>query len=427
MSLKREMLGTFVAVGMVSLLQGTAMADRVYGSAKVTVPAQKALINPVKPGAPASVTPVNTTTSSPTVPVTGTVTSVGTFLPAEPVDILRSLQLEATGYAEIQCLPPHLTSADQVTQVLDSTSVLLVHMEALRRGYADLPATEQAKLLKDLRKRHASKETDLMLGFDLGYAELVYEHNKTGLFFLRKANDHFQDQFSNLAYGMAQAEADLTLENAKPDELTTRKMDVMYRLGDAVKIDAAKHQPGFWPTYVRVIEKLKPLAAYHSFSRRDFSLAYVPYGNSVVPLRPVATASSLSLTKPDALGANGLFTNPLNTNTCTPEAGTSESNAFFGNMLAQRTANFNGSTASIQFYPTADPHLYKVRVKGPAGVSTLTFDTFAMPNVVEDVDGDGVFEIVARQYQYDPFKPVIVYRYTPCGFVLDKKISESFQ
>ena len=351
--------------------------------------------------------------------------------PALDIDLLRSVPLEVTGYASAQCLPPQLTSAQDVLTVLNGTPVLLVHMEALRRGYTELPAEERAKLLSDLHKRHMAKETDLMLGFDLGYAELVYEHNKTGLFFLRKANDHFQDQFSNLAYGMAQAEADITLENASPEELTTRKMDVMYRLGDAVKIDAAHHQPGFWPSYMHVLEKLKPMGAYKSFSRRDFSLAYVPYGNTVVPLRPaVNSSSSLSQTQqPGSLGQlpfSATVTPASSTAVCSPEAGTSESTGFFGSIVSQRTANFNGKLASIQFYRTADPH-YRVRVVDSTGASLLTFETLTTANIVEDLDGDGVFEIVARQYQYDSLKPVLVYRYTACGFALDQKLSASFQ
>ncbi len=345
------------------------------------------------------------------------------------IDILRSVPLEVTGYASAQCLPAQLTTAEEVLNVLNSTPVLLVHMEALRRGYAELPFDEHAKLLSALHQRHMAKETDLMLGFDLGYAELVYEHNKTGLFFLRKANDHFQDQFSNLAYGMAQAEADITLEKASPEEMTIRKMDVMYRLGDAVKIDAAHHQPGFWPSYMHVLEKLKPMGAYKSFSHRDFSLAYVPYGNTVVPLRPEVNSGSLSQTQPGSLGQlpfRSTLTNPSASSLCSPEAGTSESNRFFGSIVSQRTANFNGKLATIQFYRSNDPH-YRVRVVDSTGTSLLTFETLTAANILEDLDGDGVFEIVARQYQYDPLKPVLVYRYTACGFQLDQKLTASFQ
>lgn len=453
MSLKRGMLSAFhiasiIGVGIIGLTPMAALAEQVYASSSAPIPQSYAQSYTTDATKHAQVsgytkktqTPVTTNTTSTAKQTPVTVPAVAlppVVAPANaeiqasastqvspPIDFLRSVPLESSGYPALQCLPAKLSSADQVLGAIDSTPVLLVHMEALRRGYADLPQPEQEKLLKALRKRHVAKEQDLMLGFDLGYAELVYEHNKTGLFFLRKANDHFQDQFSNLAYGMAQAEADITLENAKPEEMTTRKMDVMYRLGDAVKLDAAKHQPGFWPSYVRVIEKLKPMAAYKSFSNRDFSLTYLPYGNSVVPLSNVTTSSSLSSTKPGS--TDGSLGSAL-TNTCTPEAVAPDASGFFGKMLAQRSANFNGTQATIQFYPTTEANLYQVRVVGANNVTLASFQSNIISNMVEDVDGDGIFEIVARQYQYNRLKPVIVYHYTPCGFTLDKKIFDDFQ
>jgi len=345
---------------------------------------------------------------------------------AQTVDFLRTVPLEVSGYPAAQCLSSRLTSADQILQVLNATPVQIVHMEALRRGYAELPLTEQDKLLKALHKRHMANETDLGMGFDLGYAELVYEHNKTGLFFLRKANDHFQNQFTNLAYGMAQVEADITMENAKPEEMTTRKMDAMYRLGDAVKIDVVQHQPGFWPSYIRVIEKMKPMGAYKSFSRRDFSQGYLPTGNAVVPLGNV-NVSALSEVKPGT--ATATLTGMIN-NACSPNAevgNTEAANFFEKSMLSQRTATFRGSKATIQFFPTSENHLYQVRVLGPTGNPMLSFQSYNMGNLLEDLDGDGVFEIVSRQFQYNPFKPFVVYRYTACGFELDKKIHDDFE
>jgi hypothetical protein len=341
---------------------------------------------------------------------------------AENVDFLRSIPLEVSGYASAQAFPEKFTTAEQVIQAINNTPVLLVHMEALRRGYHELPIDEQEKLLTALHKRRMTNEHDLVLGFDHGYAQLVYKQNKTGLFFLRKANDKIQDQFSNLAYGMAQVEADINLEDAAPDQTTTRKMDAVYKLGDAVKIDAMKHQPGFWPTYMRVVEKMKELPAYKSFTRRDFSLAYIPLGNKVVPMTG-ANTSSIPLTDKPA----SLLSSAMNTS-CQPAANDMDiENNQNAAILAQRSANFNGNQALILFSPTEEPHLYRVKVLGPSGQPMLSFKSHTMPNVVEDIDGDGVFEIVARQYQYNPMQPIIVYRYTPCGFELDKEIFGNFQ
>ncbi|MCE3234738.1 MAG: hypothetical protein K0Q50_918 [Vampirovibrio sp.] len=384
MSIRKGMLGVLAAVSVASLLPASGFSQ----------------------------------TATPSTTATTTTTS-------QTVDILRSVPLEVKDYASARSFPERFTTTEQIINALNSTPVLLVHMEAIRRGYHELPISEHEKLLTSLHKRRSTNENDLMLGFDHGYAQLVFKQNKTGLFFLRKANDKIQDQFSNLAYAMAEAEADINLEGAKPEETTTRKMDVTYKLGDAVKLDAAKHQPGFWPSYVRVIEKLKPMPAYKSFTRRDFSLAYVPYGNSVVPLKGTNT-SSIPLTNNSAT----LLSNSLGTS-CNPDESAQEANVSGGNsggnIVAQRSANFNGNAALIQFTATEESHLYRVRVLGAAGNPMLSFKTYALPNIVEDLDGDGTFEIVARQYQYNPLLPALVYRYTPCGFELDKQIHEKFQ
>jgi len=162
-------------------------------------------------------------------------------------------------------------------------------------------------------------------------------------------------------------------------------------------------------------------------------LAYVPYGSKVVPaiVNNNVTTSILAETMPGTTSPipgtpTSTLTGVVN-NSCAPEAGNTEANGFFGNMLSQRTATFGASRATIQFFPTSENHLYQARVIGNNGNPVLSFKTYTMPDVVEDVDGDGKLEIVARQYQYNPFKPVIVYRQTACGFELDKKISDDFQ
>lgn len=339
------------------------------------------------------------------------------------IDILRSVPLEIKQYPEAKNFPGKFTTAEQVLAAIDSTPNLLVHMEAIRRGYHDLDAEQAEKLLSALFKRHQTDEKDLMHGFNHGYAQLVFKHNKTGLFFLRKANDKFKDQFSSLAYGMAEVEADINLENAKPEEMTMRKLDVTFQLSDAVKRDAEKHQPGFWPSYMRVIEKVKTVPALSSFARRDFSLAYLPYGNSVIPMRGAMTVSLPLKASPSTLLSNAMTTS------CNPDAVESGSGSATatGAAISQRSADFNGNVALIQFFNTEQAGLYRVRVTGSDSTPMLSFKTYAMPHIVEDLEGDGTFEIVARQYKQDPLNPVLVYRYTPCGFELDKKVFNTFQ
>lgn len=350
----------------------------------------------------------------------------------ETIDVLRSVPLEVSGYPQAQQFPTHFQTADEVLRALDSTPVLLVHMEAFRRSYADLSVAERNKVLAALQKRHKLAENDLQIGFDYGYAQLIYTRNKTGLFFLRKANDRFQSQFSSLAYGMAELEADVLLENAAPEQMTTRKLDVIYQLGDAVKRDAQSHQPGFWPSFVRVLEKMKPMPAYGSFPRRDFSLVYVPYGSRVVPLKTGAVSQALPLQN---VSSATLLSNSLNT-ACNPGA-VPEDGAVTSSTtdkprvsapVSQKSASFNGRNALIQFFPTEEPNQLRVRVLDQTGQPLLSFTSHAAPpSIVEDLDGDGTLEIVARQYAYNPLEPVRVYRYTPCGFELDRKIFEYFR
>jgi len=256
----------------------------------------------------------------------------------------------------------------------------------------------------------------------------LYNKNKTGLFFLRKSNDYFKTQFTALAYGMAELEADLALENAKPDEMTTRKLDVIYQLDDAVQRDAQTHSPGFWPSFVRVIQSMKPLPAYGSFPNRDFSLAYVPIGGLTKQAHQSDKAKSESVTIQTTPYSN-LLNNSTHTG-CTPQtdpAAFAPDNTPGTNPTGGRSVTLNHNTVLMQFYPTGQPGETRVRVTSSKGQPLLSFKTFAKPTtLVEDIDNDGTDEIVARQYAQDPLQPVLVYRYTPCGLELDHKIFDNF-
>lgn len=405
-NIQKRVLGLATLLALSVGLTGISMAEAKPPVGKTTQPVKTAL-------------PVTTTQ-----PVK-TTEPVENVAQTQTIDMLRSIPLEINGYASGRALPDKFTTKEQVIQALNSTPVLLIHMETLRRAYHDMPITEHDKLLEAIHNRRMTNEKDLMLGFDHGYAQLVFKHNKTGLFFLRKADDFFKDQFSSLAYGMAQVEADLNLEGSTPDVMTTRKLDAIFQLGDAVKRDASKHQPGFWPSYIQVIEKMKPLAAYKSFSNRDFSLVYVPYGNTVVPLKGTSTAS-LPLSKGGNI-TDSLTDVSLGT-TCSPEATSMEASSRpTGRSVAQQPATFNGLPALVQFFKTEGSEQYHVQVTGPDGKPMANFKASTIPRrVVEDLNGDGLYEIVIRQYDKNPLQPVIVYHYTPCGLELDQAVHESF-
>src|SRR5262249_35827789 len=88
---------------------------------------------------------------------------------AESFDLLRTVPLEIKEYEVSKDLPITFASSEQVLHAIDSSPVLLVHMEVLRRGYSDLPESEKEKLVAALLKRHQEQEHDLPRNFDHGY------------------------------------------------------------------------------------------------------------------------------------------------------------------------------------------------------------------------------------------------------------------
>lgn len=345
---------------------------------------------------------------------------------AKQLDLLQSIPLEISGYEFSKTIPARLATADEVMAILTGTDNLLIHMEVIRRARFELPASEQAKLITALHSRHRADANEPYKFFDHGYAMLVITESKNGLFFLRKADDKLQNQFTALAYGMAQAETDLNDEGSTPDVMTKRKMDARYSLRDAVNRDAAHHMPGFWPSYVKVLEKLEPMATYNNFVTSDLSRTYVPDGNSVIPMR----GSSVSYIPMHA--SDQVLTAYAQHTSCNPDTVTdvprNAAPAETGKPVASRTADFNGQNARIEFYKsTEEPGKYRVRVLSQDGFPLLAFSTYRVSSLVEDLEGDGTYEIVVRQYEQDRKQPVIVYRATPCGFELDKQVFSYFR
>jgi hypothetical protein len=438
--------------------------------------------------------------------------------------LIRDVPLTVSSYTEILAsFPEKPSTASEIVQALNNTPNLLIHMELLRRGYHELPESEQSRLVERLEIRHQENDRDMIMAFDYGYAQLVYLGNKGGLYFLRKANDTFETQFTSLAYGMAQVDVDLNLEQSKPGEMTTRKMDAVYKLGDAVKLDSARHQAGFWPSFVGVIERIKTVDAYKSFSNRDFSVAYVPYGSIAMsytgatsggggttgtmasPLivsnllaqsaqaeamrslpeemreasnHPVASGNDnnplpgqsmlihperitscevnplQTTTGSDATGrvmAARAITQPVNQESmpefkqetgggsavqpvdapsslpATVKASPAENPLPVEKPLMERTFTVATVKTTLAFFPAEIDHQYDVQVS-TEGKSPFRFKTYVMPSILEDLDRDGQFEIVARQYRYAPLTPVLVYRYSPsCGFIQDEAVLRQFE
>jgi hypothetical protein len=161
-------------------------------------------------------------------------------------------------------------------------------------------------------------------------------------------------------------------------------------------------------------------------------------GNNVIPLNGTQVVTIPLKATPEILASNALSTscNPNGADAksapltkavaAVPQDATAQATTESKPTESKKVALGNGESAVLQFYTTDTPGLARVRVTGTYGQPMLSFETYSNNRIVEDLEGDGTFEIVARQYKQDPYNPVMVYRYTPCGFELDKKIFKAF-
>lgn len=407
---------------------------------------------------------------------------------AAEYDLIRSIPLTVDGYPEAASVEAP-KSATSLLSALQSSPNLAVHMELLRRGRTSLSKDEQNDLVVRLLKRYEASPEDAVQFFDYGYAQLVYLNNQTGLFFLRKANDRLKTPFTSLAYAMGQFEVDLTQEKSAPNEMTMRKLDVIYKLGDAVMADVKNHQAGFWPQYVHVIQKVAQVPAYQDFADTDFSLRYVPSGKKApgglggggVVKQPSSSGNTrlsnnttnLS-NKKDVYGMlavqgdtpNSTPSTPTN-NTMLPPLpnGSSNSSPFSSNNLSMSQAfpaipgvgngatlamaattqtSPNNQTVQVSAQPIGSrtipnsnhqlvfyavqgiPNQWQVKVLDSQGQEELQFLTSHL-DIVEDLDNDAVYELVVRQYRKNPLDPVRVYRLSGNRYELDQKSYQQFQ
>jgi hypothetical protein len=391
-------------------------------------------------------------------------------------------------------LPASFTTAEAVTGLLEQQPSLLVHMEVLRRAQKTLPLDQQKRLLQLLNGRYLQTTSNAVNYFDYGYAQVALTRNKTGLFFLRKANDQLKTQFTSLAYAMAQADFDLDAERSTPIEFSSRKLDVSYKIQDAVKRDAKSHQPYFWPNLMAVLGPLKAMPAYSDLAQADYSEAYVPYGNRTLAFSPrhpvkaighrqVASTSPVigNTNKVFKVGHRPVFNQGKQFGLLSPEqltqgvsdnmtiklkkvhgrhiphpselahvpvvstpmallanAGSSSALAGYKPQKGERL-DFtkqvdlidDGTLQTVRFYKIADMQgqpVYRMVVSSAAGLILANVETPVAPYVMEDLDNDGIFELVIRKAKIDPYNPVVVYRYSPerCSYVMDAQIKELF-
>jgi hypothetical protein len=292
-------------------------------------------------------------------------------------------------------LPDKPTSASELYPVFNQPQLAL-RMEALRRAGQFLSTDEKAQLWAYLNQRRDQNVNDPNLYFDVGYADITLRLNKTGLFFLRKASERLRNPFASMAYAMAQADIDLYLEGGKPDTPSYRKLDVVYKLTDAIYMDVKKHTPGLWPTFVRIQQQLANYPAYTDFSQRDYSDTFIPYGERP---KSYATASTFNCAvtpdKPASLTEQQSVVKPL-----------------YSQPVSLLRGGNGRQFQCLDFYPKpGQSSHYDIRIRhGERLVGNL--ESRVGSGIVEDLDGDGTYELVLRQYRIDPFHPIMVYRLT---------------
>lgn len=345
-------------------------------------------------------------------------------------DLLHQVEFDISAYPESKKLSAKLTNADEVVQILNGTKNLLVHMEAIRRGSLDLSESEKQALVQKVHARYFASENDVTKFFDNGYTQMTVLNNKSGLFFLRKANDKLANQFTSLAYALAQADADVNIERSSPANMSFRKLDVTYKMTDAVTRDAQSHQPGFWPSFTQALEKLGTIPAFTSFAHKDFSDSYVPFPNDGVlgqggKVKIVTAESTVSDASGKPAGAS-----------CEPAISSGQdisvdlTKAFkmMPLRLGMMTPNMTSSLDKVYFFQTAQPSQYRVLAINGSRQVLADFISPQAPYIVEDLEGDGTDELVIRQYLKDKKEPVKVYRYSPvCGFQQDKTVASYFR
>jgi hypothetical protein len=350
-------------------------------------------------------------------------------------------------------LPEKPLKAEEIYPVFNQQDIAL-RMEALRRAGLYLSNDEKNRLWVYLNKRRDKNTDDANLYFDVGYADITLRLNKTGLFFLRKASERLRNPFANMAYAMAQADVDLLLEGGKPDTPSYRKLDVVYKLSDAIALDAKKHYVGLWPTFVRIQQGLAQYPAYTDFSQRDYSDTFIPFGerpklygavtrvNCTLP-EPDAKKpeSNKPATKPKVKKTRGskLFSGQTKLNPMAPLVNPSTVNAMdqandavsASSVTSPSTSsaeNTTGITAlpfnrplysqavslgasgdqCLDFFQKSGQH-YEIRVRD--GERLLgSIESYVGVGIIEDIDADGHYELVIRQYRIDPFHPVLIYR-----------------
>ncbi|MDH4379437.1 MAG: hypothetical protein QE263_05995 [Vampirovibrionales bacterium] len=354
-----------------------------------------------------------------------------------------SVPIVVSGDAAGKALPETYSTAAAVLSDIQKTPNISVHMEVLRRAGNSLPGAQYPALIKGIQNRHLQQPSNALRQLDWGYTKLVFEHNKAGLFYLRKAHDELQSPISALTYGLAQAAVDTLVEKAPTSKITMRKLDVQHKLDDALLLHSKHPVTGFWPTYRMAMNKLALIPAYTDWVATDRSETLVPTGDTVeiaynflasaqTTPPPLISENSLALTTPEVCNR------PPFTETFQKERAWTPKDAMktLGISIkgSPATAYVFQAGASPQTVPTL------VVVQNNSLLGTVT--TRRVPYVLEDINHDDTPELVVRQFLTDATTPPLgatvtgpvevsetplqVYRFDGCQYELDKTVSSLF-
>lgn len=339
--------------------------------------------------------------------------------------LLRALALDVSGYPEAAKITEATQSAESAFALIQNSPNLLVHMETIRQAYLSFgqDPNQRQTFMKQLNARYVKNNADPICFFDFGYAELVFDANKNGLFFLRKANDSLALPYTSIAYGLAQIDADRIFEHAAKHEITPRKQDAAYKLKDALLFNKSDPQPGVWENYIRIIEALKAYPGFDSLTHEDVTSLIIPYGSSSLGALAGVDQESvekLALKKPEAISTFDPKSVSCDIQPARPDIATLKKSR-------PHDLNHDGQFDTLNFYSQGPnkPFLFQAQ-EGTTQTVLAQFNSYSQ-SLVEDLDGDGQDELVVRQFEHTIKNPLEVYRWNGQCFVKDTQVAKLFE
>jgi methyl coenzyme M reductase subunit C len=381
--------------------------------------------------------------------VTNPATDKGATTPSEQVDLqqinlLAYMPIPMGGYLATKELPSKFTSHQTVLEILKENRNIPLQLEILRRAYWSLSAGEQMELLVGLQRFHQEAANDPYRFFSLGITKLLMADNQSGLFYLRKANDAINNSFTRLAYGAAQAGVDMRQEKAPADKWTNRKQNAVFMMSDSVRAHGANPLPGFWGAYLRATELLAPLPAYTEYVTADMTDLIVPYGDSVSlsyskpkegesTLTSAAIAGSTDATlmaatdlapqTPATCQRDGIGSNVIRNATRQVYLQVDGRNGYEVIRVLPNSKNSSDDSADSTT-TTGEDNIF---ISNESGQIIGQFSARKAPYIFEDLDSDGLPEVVIRQFNENRQTPVSVYRYDGCTYTKDQAIAQLFE